>query len=153
MRDLHTRRRRYDNDHPPDNSLTVSRSRQQPIDFALLTSHCDLETSVTASGGGRKERKTTSAPRCPQSPGVAKQERWAAAHLLGSAVRYRKAVEITKPEADFIIATGTATLSDIVVVSQVGKFYDVRALSRFELDGFLMDLARPEYALEVGVLH
>ena len=52
-------------------------------------------------------------------------------------MRYHKAIEITKPEADFIIATGTSTLSDIVVVSQCGKFYDVRALSRYELDAFL----------------
>jgi hypothetical protein len=63
-------------------------------------------------------------------------------------MRYHAAIEVTKPEADFIIATGTSALTDIVVVSQGGKFYDVRALSRYELDAFLADLARAEYRLE-----
>lgn len=68
-------------------------------------------------------------------------------------MRYHKAIEVTKPEADFIIATGTSTLSDVVVVSQGGKFYDVRALSRDELDAFVADLARTEYAaLESGIV-
>jgi len=68
-------------------------------------------------------------------------------------MRYHAAIEVTKPEADFIIATGTSALTDIVVVSQGGKFYDVRALSRYELDAFLADLARAECALEGGVPH
>jgi hypothetical protein len=61
-------------------------------------------------------------------------------------MRYHKAVEVTKPEADFIIANGTSAHSDIVVVSRGDKFYDVRALSPYEVDAFVADLARAEHA-------
>jgi len=61
-------------------------------------------------------------------------------------MRYHKAVEVTKPEADHIIATGTSILSDVVVISRGDKFYDVRALSRSEVEDFVEDLARAEHA-------
>ncbi len=62
-------------------------------------------------------------------------------------MRYHQAVEVTKPEADFIIANGTSTRTDVVVVSRGGRFYDVRALSRYELDAFVADLVRAENAV------
>ena len=62
-------------------------------------------------------------------------------------MRYHQAVEVTNPEADFIIANGTSTRTDVVVVSRGGRFYDVRALSRYELDAFVADLVRAENAV------
>lgn len=61
-------------------------------------------------------------------------------------MRYHKAVEVTKPEADFIIATGFSAHADVVVISRGDKFYDVRALSRTEVEAFVADLARAEHA-------
>lgn len=61
-------------------------------------------------------------------------------------MRYHKAVKVTKPEADFIIATGISTLSDVVVISRGDNFYDVRALSHSEVEAFVEDLARAEHA-------
>jgi hypothetical protein len=61
-------------------------------------------------------------------------------------MRYHKAIEVTKPEADFIIANGNSAQSDIVVVSRGDKFYDVRALNSYEVDAFVADLARAEHA-------
>lgn len=61
-------------------------------------------------------------------------------------MRYHKAVKVTKPEADFIIATGISTLSDVVVISRGDNFYDVRALSHSEVEAFVADLARAEHA-------
>lgn len=67
-------------------------------------------------------------------------------------MRYHKAIEVTKPEADFIKATAIASLTDIVVISRGGKFYDVRALSCAELEAFLADLARAEITDEEAEL-
>jgi hypothetical protein len=62
-------------------------------------------------------------------------------------MRYHGATEVTKPEADYIIANGTSTRTEVVVVSRGGKFYDVRALSRHELNAFVADLVRAENAM------
>ena len=65
-------------------------------------------------------------------------------------MRYHKAVKVTKSEADFIIATGISTLSDVVVISRGDNFYDVRALSHSEVEDFVEDLARAEQAALAG---
>ena len=61
-------------------------------------------------------------------------------------MRYHKAVEVTKPEAEYIIATGTSIHAGVVVISRGDKFYDVRALNRYEVEAFVADLARAEHA-------
>ena len=61
-------------------------------------------------------------------------------------MRYHKASRVTKPEADSIIANGTASLSDVVVISHGKHWYDVRAMTRAELEAFVADLAREELA-------
>jgi hypothetical protein len=61
-------------------------------------------------------------------------------------MRYHKAIAVTKPEADFIMETGAAARSEIVVVSRGDQFYDVRAMSHAEVEAFIADLARAEHA-------
>jgi hypothetical protein len=61
-------------------------------------------------------------------------------------MRYHKAVAITKLEADYIIASGSASLSDIVVLSHNDDWYDVRGMTRAELTAFSEDLQRKELA-------
>jgi hypothetical protein len=57
-------------------------------------------------------------------------------------MRYHKAIAITKPEADHIIARGSASLSDIVVLSHNDDWYDVRGMTQAELTAFSEDLER-----------
>ena len=59
-------------------------------------------------------------------------------------MRYHKAVEITRPEADSIIAVGGVSLTDTVVISHGDKWYDVRSMTRAECEAFVADLAREE---------
>lgn len=61
-------------------------------------------------------------------------------------MRYHRAIAVTKPEADFIINAGSGGQTDVVVVSRGDKYFDVRALSRAEVDAFVADLARAEHA-------
>ena len=63
--------------------------------------------------------------------------------------RYHKAVEITEAEADLIIATSKDSVTDIVVISQAEKWYDVRAMTKGELDAFSADLERAKIAAEI----
>jgi hypothetical protein len=65
-------------------------------------------------------------------------------------MRFHKAILISKPEADFIIGTGTAAVaqSDTVVVSRGERYYDVRGMNLAEVDAFVADLARAEHAAE-----
>ena len=66
-------------------------------------------------------------------------------------MRYHKAIMISRPEADFIIATTVSSRGDVVVMSHSDKWYDVRALTRTELDQFVADLLRAEMAnLQAG---
>ena len=66
-------------------------------------------------------------------------------------MRYHKAIMISRPEADFIIATTTTSRSDVVVMSHSDKWYDVRALTGPELDEFVADLLRADMAnLQAG---
>jgi len=68
-------------------------------------------------------------------------------------VRYHKAIEISRPEADFIIATTTSSRGDVVVMSHADKWYDVRSMIGRELDEFVADLLRAEAAdLQAGCL-
>ncbi len=61
-------------------------------------------------------------------------------------MRYHKAVAITKLEADYIIASGSASRSEIVVLSHNDDWYDVRGMTRAELTAFSEDLQRKELA-------
>jgi hypothetical protein len=68
-------------------------------------------------------------------------------------VRYHKAIEISRPEADFIIASTTSSRSDVVVMSHSDKWYDVRTLTGREIDEFVADLLRAETAnLQAGFI-
>ena len=66
--------------------------------------------------------------------------------MLCVEMRYHKAVAITKPEADYLMATATSSLSDTIVISHGEKWYDVRAMTPSELAAFVADLARAEFA-------
>jgi hypothetical protein len=59
-------------------------------------------------------------------------------------MRYYKAIEISRPEADFIIKKSSP--SDVVVLSHSDKWYDVRALTGKEVDEFVADLVRADMA-------
>jgi hypothetical protein len=61
-------------------------------------------------------------------------------------MRYHKAVKVTKPEADYIIGSGSPSLTDTVVLSHMDNWYDVRAMTAAELEAFVSDLARAEFA-------
>jgi hypothetical protein len=63
-------------------------------------------------------------------------------------MRYHKANEITKPEADSLIAAAGTAMADIVVISHGDRWYDVRAMTRSEIEAFVTDLARAEIAAE-----
>lgn len=65
-------------------------------------------------------------------------------------MRYHKAIEITKVEADFIIASSRASVTGVVVISHNEKWFDVRAMSRAEVEAFTADLARLELATEAA---
>jgi len=59
-------------------------------------------------------------------------------------MRFHKAIEISRPEADFII--GTSSGCDVVVMSHSDKWYDIRALTGREIDDFVADLLRADMA-------
>lgn len=61
-------------------------------------------------------------------------------------MRYHKAIAVNQTEANFIIGSGTAALTDTVVVSRGAQYYDVRAMNQSEIDAFVADLARAEHA-------
>jgi hypothetical protein len=61
-------------------------------------------------------------------------------------MRYHKAIKISRPEAHFIIGTTTSSHTDLVVISHHDEWYDVRSLTKKELDGFLEDLMRADLA-------
>jgi len=63
-------------------------------------------------------------------------------------MRYHKAVEITKIEADSIIASPGASPTGIGVISSCERWYDVRSMTHAELEAFTADLARAEIAAE-----
>jgi hypothetical protein len=65
-------------------------------------------------------------------------------------MRYHKAIEITRVEADFIIEGGGTPLaqSDVVVISRGDRYYDVRSMSKVEVEAFVNDLVRAEHAAQ-----
>jgi hypothetical protein len=63
-------------------------------------------------------------------------------------MRYHKAIEITKVEADSIIAKAVASPTGVVVISHREKWFDVRAMTRTEIEAFTADLARLEMTAE-----
>jgi hypothetical protein len=68
-------------------------------------------------------------------------------------MRYHKAVEIRKEEADFIAGTPFSSLNENVVVCHAEKWYDVRALTEKELEEFVTDLLRAQLEdLQAGLL-
>lgn len=62
--------------------------------------------------------------------------------------RYHKAIEITEAEADLIISSSKESMTDVVVISQAEKWYDVRAMTQGELEAFTADLERAKTAAE-----
>jgi hypothetical protein len=62
------------------------------------------------------------------------------------AMRYHKAVPITRPEADFIISGPTTSLNECVVVEDNGQWYDVRRMTERELADFVETLQRARLA-------
>jgi hypothetical protein len=65
-------------------------------------------------------------------------------------MRYHKAVVITKVEADSIIATTRASSTGVVVLSHHEKWYDVRTMTRAEIEAFTADLARIDIAADAA---
>ena len=65
-----------------------------------------------------------------------------------SKMRYHKAAKISKPEADYIIGSGSTSLTDTVVLQHQDNWYDVRRMTAAEIDAFVSDLARAEHAAE-----
>ncbi len=65
-------------------------------------------------------------------------------------MRYHKAIKITKVEADSIIAKTGASPTGVVVISHRDKWFDVRAMSRTEVEAFAADLERLELAAEIA---
>lgn len=63
-------------------------------------------------------------------------------------MRYHKAVEITTSEADHIITTSRASLAGAVVISNGKKWFDVRDMTRVEIEAFAADLARSDIVKE-----
>lgn len=61
-------------------------------------------------------------------------------------MRYHKAKALSKPEADRIIGKSTPALSDVVVISRGHRYFDVRMMTNAEIEAFVADLARAEYA-------
>jgi hypothetical protein len=57
-------------------------------------------------------------------------------------MRYHKAVEIRKEEADFIADASLSSLNENVVICCAEKWYDVRRMTEKELEAFLADLLR-----------
>jgi len=62
------------------------------------------------------------------------------------AMRYHKANEISKSDAEHIIATSDSAVTDIVVISHGERWFDVRSMTSREIDAFVADLAREELA-------
>jgi hypothetical protein len=65
-------------------------------------------------------------------------------------MRFHKALEITKVEADSIISQTGASPTGVVVISHRDKWFDVRAMSRAEVEAFAADLERREHADEIA---
>ena len=57
-------------------------------------------------------------------------------------MRFHKAVEITGPEAAYLIENNRGSGGRAAVVSCDGIWYDVRSLTAKELESFIDDLAR-----------
>jgi hypothetical protein len=62
-------------------------------------------------------------------------------------MRYFKATEINRAEADHIRLTSDDSVSKIVVISLGTRWYDVRRLTERELRDFVDQLMREELAL------
>ena len=67
-------------------------------------------------------------------------------------MRYHKASEITKSEADLVVATTSISVTDTVVISHGEKWYDVRSMTWDEIEDFVADLARAEIAAEEATM-
>ena len=57
-------------------------------------------------------------------------------------MRFHKAVEISGPEAAYLIENNRGSGGRAAVVSCEGTWYDVRSLTAKELESFIDDLAR-----------
>ena len=68
-------------------------------------------------------------------------------------MRLHKAIEITGPEAAFLIENNRGAPGRPAVVSFEGTWYDVRSLSPKELESFIDDLARRRHGMNSGSTH
>lgn len=62
-------------------------------------------------------------------------------------MRFHKAVRITKVEARSIVAHRSPALSEVVVIARGDRYYDVRGMNPAEINAFVDDLARAEFAV------
>jgi len=69
-------------------------------------------------------------------------------------MRFHKAIEVTEQEAHAITCTSTSAVSNVVVISQGDRYFDVRTMTEAEIKAFADDLARAEYAgLKAATAH
>jgi hypothetical protein len=61
-------------------------------------------------------------------------------------MRFHKAKKVSRGDAKLIIGTATSSLNDNLVISQNDVWYDVRSMTTSELEDFLNDLLRAEFA-------
>ena len=61
-------------------------------------------------------------------------------------MRFHKAKEVSKDDAETIIQTATSSLNANVVICLEGAWYDVRLMTRKELSDFVGDLLRANLA-------
>jgi hypothetical protein len=69
-------------------------------------------------------------------------------------MRFHKATQITRVEADFIIETAQESLNDLLVLNHFDDWFDVRRMTENEVRSFLDDLMRADLAdIEAGRAH
>ena len=73
--------------------------------------------------------------------------------MVWTRTRYFNAREITRPEAQHIRRTSSASQSSIVVISLGSRWFDVRGLKEQELHRFVEQLLREELTAGCGALH
>jgi hypothetical protein len=61
-------------------------------------------------------------------------------------MRFHKAKKVSRGDAKLIIRTATSSLNDNLVISQNDVWYDVRSMTTSELEDFVNDLLRAEFA-------
>ena len=68
-------------------------------------------------------------------------------------MRYHKSRKVTAADAERIMESATSSLNEHVVISHNDDWYDVRLMTRSELQDFVADLLRAEAsAVEAGLI-